>query len=61
MQCKDFVETRGFKHLHATSEEYAGARPGHRDVYPASAVKVAASTYGIAQAVFERAPPHLTV
>ncbi|MDA0704911.1 MAG: hypothetical protein O3A96_16985, partial [Proteobacteria bacterium] len=62
IMCKDdFAEMHTFKHLQATSDEYACARPGHRDVYLVSAVKVAASTYGIAQDVFARARPHLTV
>lgn len=62
IMCRDdFAEMHTFKHLQATSDEYASARPGHRDVYLVSAVKVAASTYGIAQDVFERAKPHLAV
>jgi hypothetical protein len=62
IMCRDdFAEMHTFKHLQATTEEYANARPAHRDVYLVSAVKVAASTYGIAQDVFERARPHLAV
>lgn len=62
IMCRDdFAEMHTFKHLQATTEEYATSRPAHRDFHLVSAVKVAAITYGLYQDVYDKAKSCLAV